>query len=125
METKIPSWVVNSFEAAFGVLLFVGGVTTMLSWQELDPFEQTIPYWLLILFNVLYSLSGLSMTLGLIIGRGNVEAAGLFLLMPLLVGRALLYGHLLGWGVDSILSLVFSFIFTAACAGRLYVILRT
>lgn len=125
MEIHIPQWIVHSFEAAFGVFLFISGIATMLSWVVLDAFEQVIPYWQLVAFNSCYSLAGLLMVIGLVVSRGNIEASGLTLLFPLLIIRAILYGQLLGWGTDSVLSLLFSLVFASACVGRVYVILRT
>lgn len=124
MEITIPAWLVHGFEAAFGFLLVSSGLTTLMGWSALDPFELVLPYWLLFVFNICYTLSGVAIILGLFFHRGDVEGSGLVMLVPLLIARGILFGFLLGWGADAIVSLVFSFVFSAACLGRIYLIVK-
>jgi hypothetical protein len=71
------------------------------------------------IFNLVYLLAGLAMYLGIGFRRGNIEAAGLILLMASLAIRTIATGWLLGTSPMVINGYVLNAAFFFSCAIRL------
>lgn len=121
---KLNRLLLQAFEIAFSLLFIVSGSLTLTGLSTPEPLEILLPVWLYYLMSSCYLIAGTSMFVGVLWPRGDIEGAGLALLIPLLTGRAILFGQLLGWGLDAIVSLTFSVVFSLACAARIYLIAR-
>jgi hypothetical protein len=108
------------FETAIAVIIVVQALIATFGWGAIaDPVAALLPPWQAAAFNIAYLAAGLTMLTGLFWPRGDVEGAGLVLLGSLTIARGIMYGTLLGWGVDSITSLAFSLAVGLACTARI------
>lgn len=113
---------VAPFEAAIAVVIVVQAVIALGGWGVLDPMAVLLPGWLSVAFSIAYLTAGLAILAGLMVPRGDVEGAGLVLLAALVSARGVMFGALLGWGMESVTSLAFSLCVAVACIARLWVL---
>jgi hypothetical protein len=113
---------IGPFEGAIAAIIIVQGVVSLGGWGILDPFSAYLPHWLHVTFSVVYLLSGLGITAGLLLPRGDVEGAGLVLLLAAQAARGIMYGAYLKWAVAAVVPSAFSGCIVIASLLRLWVL---
>lgn len=86
------------FEAAIAILLILSGFAGLARFGILDPVYSLLPMWEASLFNFLSIFSGGLILAGVAKGSGKIEQFGLFLLLGIIAGRFLIFGHYFGYG---------------------------
>lgn len=113
------------FRAAIAAIIVVQAVIALGGWGLVDPINVLLPEWLATGFNLAYLLAGAALLFGILWPRGDVEAASLVLLCCTISARGVMFGALLGWGLQSISSLAFSACIAVGCAARVHLIVRS
>jgi hypothetical protein len=109
-------------QVAVAAIIAVQAVIALGGWGLVDPIGMLLPSWLATTFNVAYLVAGVAWLLGMLLARWNVEAFGLALLSTAITARGVMFGALLGWGLESISSLVFSWGLALAFVARIWVL---
>ncbi|HYT30562.1 MAG TPA: hypothetical protein VEN82_07275 [Actinomycetota bacterium] len=118
LRDRLQGLAVTPFEAAFGFLIFVSGLVSLLGIGFRDPLTAVLPDWLAAAFGWVFLASGLIVTVGLLRRSFRIEGAGLALLEAVLVVRLLVYFDRFGFHADAITTAATYLVFLWACAVR-------
>lgn len=110
------------FEMSIALLAIISGFTGLLHIGIIDPVDQLLPVWEAILFNLSFLLCGVFLALGIVRAKGGIESLGLWLLNGIVLSRFILYGYLLGFGKNFLVTGLFDAAILAASVIRLYAI---
>jgi hypothetical protein len=101
-------------------LFLVAGVAGLLNYGSgNDPLTVVLPGWLTTLFQVIFTVAGLSTLVGLGRGSFGLEGMGLVLMVTSVLMRLLLFVVYLGFPPEIIVGATFYFVLGWACLARL------
>ena len=113
------------FETMLGFICIYGGLAGIFNFGIINNiFTSVISYPLLLLLNIIYLISGITIFTGLGLKRGNLEAFGLVILSTTLIVRTVLIGFLLGFNPIIINSYISNAAFVFACIIRIRTIAK-
>lgn len=113
------------FETTIAFFFMYAAIAAMVGFGVVaSPLTRTLGAKWAMVFNVAYFIAGLSMFVGIGIRHGNIEAAGLILVIASLAVRTVATGWLVGINPLIINSYVSSGVFIFACVIRIIAIIK-
>lgn len=121
----INNLVISPFEAMFGFICIYAGLAGVFNFGIINNiFTDLLDIKFLLLFNIIYFLSGLGIFLGIAFKKGNLEAFGLISLATTLIIRTIIFGWLLGLNPIIVNAYIFNAAFALGCLIRLIAIFK-
>lgn len=113
------------FEAMFGFICIYAGLAGIFNFGIINNiFSGLLSGTLLLLLNLIYLLSGITIFWGLGLRKGNIEAFGLILLATTLLIRTILFGWLLGLNPIIVNAYISNMAFIFGCLVRIITIVK-
>lgn len=125
VRTGIERLATVPFESLIAALVVVSAVAGLFGIGDVQILDRELPTWLYVAISATYGLAGATMLVGIGTARGNVEAAGLVLLLSGVFVRFVGVGLAVGFTDERVILLLTLYVLTlAAGIARLRTILH-